>query len=186
MNHPSMQREAFFKPQNFQTPRESLNHDFLKLSKPEKKVQSKSKCDKSNSPQFPVLLVCITLMAGAIITSSFLTSSGIIVLCEKYGNGIKYYQDTLVYLPDRVFCNPCFPVLIAMQRDMKLESKFCFLLHHSWKGTEHHVCLLPGKLRVVHWSFFFFSLLTAQHFWNQMLFTFLDQAQVALGNKSSS
>ena len=114
MNHPSMQREAFFKPQNFQTPRESLNHDFLKLSKPEKKVQSKSKCDKSNSPQFPVLLVCITLMAGAIITSSFLTSSGIIVLCEKYGNGIKYYQDTLVYLPDRVFCNPCFPVLLSL------------------------------------------------------------------------
>ena len=106
-------REAFFKPQNFQTPRESLNHDFLKLSKPEK-VQSKSKCDKSNSPQFPVLLVCITLMAGAIITSSFLTSSGIIVLCEKYGNGIKYYQDTLVYLPDRVFCNPCFPVLLSL------------------------------------------------------------------------
>lgn len=30
--------------------------------------------------------------SGAIITSSFLTSSGIIVLCEKYGNGIKYYQ----------------------------------------------------------------------------------------------
>ena len=137
MNHKTM---AFFKPttsadilsKNFQAPRESLNHDFLKLFLPGEKPWhgSKSKCDKSNVPH----AICITLMAGAIITSSFLTSSGIIVLCEKYGNGIKYYQRCTFRIG---FCNPCFPVslfcwlqscLIAMQRDMKLESTFAFAL----------------------------------------------------------
>ena len=83
----SQKSQAFLNHQKLSgTPRESLNHDFLKTFFGSWQKLSKSKCDKSNFPLgFQSCLHNPYGLSGskAIITSSFLTSSGLLYYAKN-------------------------------------------------------------------------------------------------------
>ena len=59
---------------------------------------------------------------------------GIIILCEKYGNGIKYY------LPEG-FCNPCFPVLLGL---IAMQEYFIAYTHKQKRYPTLTKCFVYG------------------------------------------